>query len=163
MIGRTARRIYRTSGLARDGERVYKREEDIPFYQKQTRLVFEHCGHIAATSIHEYLGIGGYSAFEKALFEMSPDDIIPRDHGFHSAWARRRRFSSRRKWSQVKRQNTVPKYVVCNGDEGDRCVYGQERHGGRPHRILEGMMIAALACGASEGYIYVRAEYPIAV
>ena len=143
---------------------VYREQETIPFYSKQNRLVLEHCGHIDATSIEEYLGTGGYGAVEKALFDMSSEDILDEI----SASALRGRggggFPAGRKWSQVKRQRADQKYVVCNGDEGDPGAFmDRSIMEGDPHRMLEGMMIAGMACGASEGYIYVRAEYPMAV
>lgn len=142
----------------------YKKQEDIPFYKKQTRLVLQHCGHIDATSIKEYLGIGGYTAFEKALFEMTPDDIINQITESNLRGRGGGGFPAGRKWSQVKRQRASQKYVVCNGDEGDPGAFmDRSIMEGDPHRMLEGMMIAGLACGASEGYIYVRAEYPMAV
>ncbi len=143
---------------------VFKRQDEIPFYHKQTRVVLEHCGHIDATSIREYLGLGGYSAFEKALFDMTPDDII---NEVSEAALRGRGgggFPTGKKWAQVKRQKEPMKYVVCNGDEGDPGAFmDRSVMEGDPHRMIEGMMIAARACGASEGYIYVRAEYPLAV
>lgn len=142
----------------------YKKQEEIPFYKKQTRLVLEHCGHIDATSIDEYIGIGGYEAFEKALFEMSPDDII---HEVTESELRGRGgggFPAGRKWAQVKRQDSKQKYIVCNGDEGDPGAFmDRSIMEGDPHKLLEGMMIAGLACGATKAYIYVRAEYPMAV
>ena len=141
-----------------------KRQEDIPFYKKQTRRVLEHCGHIDATSIKEYLGIGGYSALEKALFELTPDQIITdvTDAGLRGRGGGG--FPTGRKWAQVKRQKAAQKYIVCNGDEGDPGAFmDRSIMEGDPHRMLEGMMVAGIACGASEGYIYVRAEYPMAV
>ncbi len=143
---------------------MHARQEDIPFYKKQTRIVLNHCGTIDATSIEEYLGIGGYTAFEKALLDMSADDII----GTITESRLRGRggggFPAGRKWAQVKRQNNFPKYIVCNGDEGDPGAFmDRSIMEGDPHRMLEGMMIAGAACGAAEGYIYVRAEYPLAV
>lgn len=147
----------------RTGE-VYKKQEEIPFYHQQTRVVLEHCGKIDATSIREYIAIGGYSAVEKALFDISPDDII---HEISKSSLRGRGgggFPAGRKWEQVKRQKEAQKYVVCNGDEGDPGAFmDRSIMEGDPHRMIEGMMIAAIACGASEGYIYVRAEYPLAV
>lgn len=142
----------------------YKKQEEIPFYKKQTRQVLQHCGHIDATSIKEYLGIGGYTAFEKALFEMTPDDIINQITESNLRGRGGGGFPAGRKWSQVKRQRASQKYVVCNGDEGDPGAFmDRSIMEGDPHRMLEGMMIAGLACGATEGYIYVRAEYPMAV
>ncbi len=146
------------------GGTIHKKQEEIPFYKKQTRLVLEHCGHIDATSIFEYLGIGGYTAFEKALFDMSADDIINEISESNLRGRGGGGFPTGRKWAQVKRQNTEQKYIVCNGDEGDPGAFmDRSIMEGDPHRMLEGMMIAGLACGASEGYIYVRAEYPMAV
>jgi len=148
----------------RNDHEVFKKQEEIPFYRKQTRYVLEHCGHIDATSIHEYLAAGGYSAFEKALFDMTFDDIIQAITDSNLRGRGGGGFPTGRKWSQVKRQKTKQKYIVCNGDEGDPGAFmDRSIMEGDPHRMLEGMLIAGLACGASEGYIYVRAEYPMAV
>lgn len=144
--------------------KVYKAQAQIPFYEKQTRLVLEHCGQIDATSLEEYVATGGYEAFEKALFEMSQDEII---HEVEESNLRGRGgggYPAGRKWAQVKRQSEPIKYVVCNGDEGDPGAFmDRSIMEGDPHRMLEGMMIAARACGSKEGYIYVRAEYPLAI
>ncbi len=148
----------------RNGDELFRKQDDIPFYKQQQRIVLEHCGKIDADSITEYIAAGGYKAFEKALFEMTPDEII--DEVTKSALRGRGGggFPAGRKWSQVKRQSEPQKYVVCNGDEGDPGAFmDRSIMEGDPHRMLEGMMIAAAACGASEGYIYVRAEYPLAV
>ncbi len=147
----------------RDGQ-IYAKQEDIPFYKQQTRVVLEHCGKIDADSIREYIAIGGYSAFEKALFDMSADDIISEVSKSNLRGRGGGGFPAGRKWAQVKRQTEPQKYVVCNGDEGDPGAFmDRSIMEGDPHRMLEGMMIAGVACGASEGYIYVRAEYPLAV
>ncbi|MBQ9756070.1 MAG: NADH-quinone oxidoreductase subunit NuoF [Clostridia bacterium] len=146
-----------------DGK-VYREQKEIPFYKKQTRMILDNCDKIDATSIEEYLGMGGYSALEKALFDMKPEDIV---NEISESGLRGRGgggFPAGRKWAQVARQNNFPKYVVCNGDEGDpgafmdRSVMEDD-----PHRMIEGMIIAGLATGANDGYIYVRAEYPKAV
>jgi NADH-quinone oxidoreductase subunit F len=143
---------------------TYEKQDDIPFYKKQTRIVLEHCGHIDATSIEEYFGIGGYLAFEKALFDMTADEIIVDITESNLRGRGGGGFPAGRKWSQVKRQKEHQRYIVCNGDEGDPGAFmDRSIMEGDPHRMLEGMMIAAVACGASEGYIYVRAEYPMAV
>ena len=147
----------------KNGE-IYKTQEEIPFYKKQTRVVLEHCGHIDSLSVKEYLSQGGYSAFEKALFDMTPDEVIEEvsDSGLRGRGGGG--FPAGRKWAQVKRQNAAQKYIVCNGDEGDPGAFmDRSIMEGDPHRMLEGMMIAGVACGATEGYIYVRAEYPLAV
>ena len=147
----------------RDGE-VYREQSEIPFYRQQTRMVLEHCGKIDADSIREYIAIGGYTAFEKALFDMDADKIVAEvsDSGLRGRGGGG--FPAGRKWEQVKRQKETPKYIVCNGDEGDPGAFmDRSIMEGDPHRMLEGMMIAGLACGANDGYIYVRAEYPLAV
>ncbi|MBE5785301.1 MAG: NADH-quinone oxidoreductase subunit NuoF [Clostridiales bacterium] len=152
------RLAYRQNG------KIYQKQDEIPFYQKQTRKVLEHCGHIDADSIHEYLAIGGYEAFEKALFDVTSEDIIKSitDSGLRGRGGGG--FPAGKKWSQVARQKSTPKYVVCNGDEGDPGAFmDRSIMEGDPHRMLEGMMIAGIAVGACEGYIYVRAEYPMAV
>ncbi len=146
-----------------DGK-VYSKQDEIPFYHKQTRLVLEHCGHIDATTIKEYFAVGGYAALEKALFEMDGDKIIQEvtDSGLRGRGGGG--FPAGRKWGQVRAQKTEQKYIVCNGDEGDPGAFmDRSIMEGDPHRLLEGMMIAGLACGADQGYIYVRAEYPMAV
>jgi NADH-quinone oxidoreductase subunit F len=143
---------------------IYPKQADIPFYSKQTRVVLEHCGHIDATSLKEYLGIGGYQAFEKALFEVDGEAIINEIMESNLRGRGGGGFPTGKKWTQVRRQKTAPKYIVCNGDEGDPGAFmDRSVMEGDPHRMLEGMMIAGIACGASEGYIYVRAEYPMAV
>ena len=143
---------------------VYPKQDEIPFYQKQTRVVLEHCGQIDATNIREYLGFGGYAAFETALFDRSPDDIIDEITKSNLRGRGGGGFPAGRKWAQVRRQTEPVKYVVCNGDEGDPGAFmDRSVMEGDPHRMLEGMMIAGLACGAEEAYIYVRAEYPLAV
>jgi len=148
----------------RKNEQHYPTQEEIPFYKKQTRLVLEHCGHIDATSVQEYLAIGGYKAFEKALFEMSPDEIVKEIEESNLRGRGGGGFPTGRKWSQVKRQNSEVKFIVCNGDEGDPGAFmDRSVMEGDPHRMLEGMMIAGIACGAAYGYIYVRAEYPLAI
>lgn len=165
IIDRTILAGEHIEGLAyeKDGE-ILKKQDDIPFYQKQTRVVLEHCGHIDATSIKEYLGIGGYTAFEKALFDMTGDEIIDEITESNLRGRGGGGFPTGRKWSQVKCQRTEEKYIVCNGDEGDPGAFmDRSVMEGDPHRVLEGMMIAGIACGASQGYIYVRAEYPMAV
>ena len=148
----------------RQDDIAYPRQQDIPFYRRQTRKVLEHCGATDATSIREYFALGGYSALEKALFDRTETEIV--DEVTRSGLRGRGGggFPAGRKWAQVARQKAPIKYVVCNGDEGDPGAFmDRSIMEGDPHRMLEGMMIAARATGASEGYIYVRAEYPLAV
>lgn len=143
---------------------VYEIQEKIPFYKKQTRVVLEHCGQIDATSIEEYLAVGGYKALEKVLFDMSEDEIINEISDSNLRGRGGGGFPAGRKWAQVRRQHEAIKYIVCNGDEGDPGAFmDRSIMEGDPHRMLEGMIIAAKATGAGEGYIYVRAEYPLAI
>ena len=152
------RLAYQKGGVVR------KKQDDIPFYKKQTRLVLKHCGHIDATSIKEYIAVGGYTAFEKALFDMSPEGIVKTISDSNLRGRGGGGFPTGKKWGQVARQKSPVKYIVCNGDEGDPGAFmDRSIMEGDPHRMLEGMMIAGRACGAKEGYIYVRAEYPKAV
>ena len=144
--------------------KVYRKQEEIPFYKKQTRIVLEHCGHINATSIRGYLAIGGYKAVEKALFDMNPDEIIQEITESNLRGRGGGGFPTGRKWASCRRQKEFPKYIVCNGDEGDPGAFmDRSIMEGDPHRMIEGMIIAGIAIGAQEGYIYVRAEYPLAV
>ena len=152
------RLLYELNGVR------YAKHNEIPFYAKQQRVVLENCGTTDAEDIDEYLAHDGYAAFEKALFEMPDEDICREilDSGLRGRGGAG--FPAGRKWDSVRRQPKGKKYVVCNGDEGDPGAFMDEGiMEGNPHSILEGMMIAAIAVGAGSGYIYVRAEYPLAV
>ncbi|MDK2810041.1 MAG: NADH-quinone oxidoreductase subunit [Petroclostridium sp.] len=152
------RLMYRWEG------RTYAAQEEIPFYKKQTRLVLEHCGHIDAESIREYIAKGGYKALSKCLFEMTPEQICKVVSDSNLRGRGGGGYPAGKKWSQVLAQNSAIKYVVCNGDEGDPGAFmDRSIMEGDPHRMIEGMIIAGVATGSSEGYIYVRAEYPLAV
>lgn len=142
----------------------YKKQEEIPFYKQQTRVALEDCGRINAESIKEYIAVGGYSAVAKSLFDMKPQQIV--DEITESCLRGRggAGFLTGRKWAQVLAQNEDIKYVVCNGDEGDPGAFmDRSMMEGDPHRLIEGMIIAGIATEAHYGYIYVRAEYPLAV
>lgn len=143
----------------------YIHQEDIPFYKKQLHVTLEHCGHINAESAEEYIAEGGYTALEKALFDMTPDEIISEisESGLRGRGGAG--FPTGKKWAQVAAHKDAPvKYIVCNGDEGDPGAFMDcSIMEGDPHRMIEGMIIAGIATGSEEGYIYVRAEYPLAV
>ena len=152
------RLVYHLDGTA------YPKQEDIPFYKKQHRVVLENCGTSDAEDIEEYIAKGGYSAFEKALFEMTDEQICRNilDSGLRGRGGGG--FPAGRKWDGARKQKSTKKYIVCNGDEGDPGAFmDRSVMEGNPHSVLEGMMIAGLAVGSDEGYIYVRAEYPLAV
>ena len=148
----------------RHGDEVCPKPEDIPFLSRQTRIVLENCGKIDAESIDEYIAAGGFSALAKAVTEMTPQEVI--DEVTKSGLRGRggAGFPAGKKWSQVARQAEKTRYVVCNGDEGDPGAFmdGSVMEGD-PYKMIEGMIIAAYAVGAENGYIYVRAEYPLSV
>ncbi|MBN1121850.1 MAG: NAD(P)H-dependent oxidoreductase subunit E [Anaerolineae bacterium] len=138
--------------------------QDIPFFERQQKIVLENCGIIDPEAITEYIAAGGYLALHKALTEMTPSEVIDvvtrsglrgRGGGGYPAGL---------KWVTVAKAESETKYVICNADEGDpgafmdRSVLESD-----PHRVIEGMAIAGYAVGANKGYIYVRAEYPLAV
>ncbi|MDR2096890.1 MAG: NADH-quinone oxidoreductase subunit NuoF [Spirochaetaceae bacterium] len=146
-----------------DGKSILKKAE-IPFYKKQTRIVLEQCGEIDAENIKEYLAVGGYSAFEKVLFDMTPEAVCKEVADSNLRGRGGAGFPAGQKWGDTLKAQGSPKYVVCNGDEGDPGAFmDQSVMEGVPHQMIEGMLIAAKAIGASQGYIYVRAEYPRAV
>ncbi|MBA7633243.1 Ion-translocating oxidoreductase complex subunit C [subsurface metagenome] len=139
-------------------------ERDVPFYKGQQRNVLRNCGVISPTNISHYIARGGYSALEKSLFKMVPEEIISQvtESGLRGRGGAG--FPTGRKWSFVRASPSDVKYIVCNGDEGDPGAFmDRAMLEGDPHSVVEGMLIAAYAMGAETGFIYVRAEYPIAV
>ncbi|MGI6092097.1 MAG: NADH-quinone oxidoreductase subunit NuoF [Veillonellaceae bacterium] len=137
---------------------------DIPFYKKQMRMVLANCGHIDPENIEEYIAVGGYEALGKALSEMQPADVIEE---VKKAGLRGRGgggFPTGLKWGFTRNAPGEKKYVVCNADEGDPGAFmDRSILEGDPHRIIEGMAVCGYAIGADEGYVYVRAEYPLAI
>ena len=140
------------------------REEDLPFYKKQLRVVFGKNGMIDPAKIDDYFAIDGYQALAKVLSEMTPESVIAE---VKKAGLRGRGgggFPTAVKWEGVRKAQGDPKYVIANGDEGDPGAYmDRSLMEGNPHSIIEGMIIGAYAVGAHEGYMYVRNEYPLAV
>ena len=150
--------------LYKKGDQTYVSPDEIPFIAKQTRIVLENCGRFDAESLEEYMAAGGFEALKKAMFEMTRDEVIDEVDKSGLRGRGGGGFPTGKKWGQVARQKSPVKYIVCNGDEGDPGAFmDRSIMEGDPHRMLEGMMIAGRACGAKEGYIYVRAEYPMAV
>lgn len=137
---------------------------EINFYKKQHRLVLENCGAINPEQIEEYIAVGGYEALAKAVTTMSPEDVVEE---VKKAGLRGRGgggFPTGMKWQFAKASVNDKKYVICNADEGDPGAFmDRSVLEGDPHKILEGMAICGYAIGADEGYIYVRAEYPLAI
>ena len=153
------RLLYTQNGVS------YQRRDDIPFYKNQHRVVLKNSGKSDAEDMTEYLALGGYTAFEKALFTMTGEEICREIANSGLRGRGGGGFPAGRKWESVRRHTEEPvKYIVCNGDEGDPGAFmDQGVMEGNPHSVLEGMMIAGVATGATEGYIYVCAEYPLAV
>jgi NADH:ubiquinone oxidoreductase subunit F (NADH-binding)/(2Fe-2S) ferredoxin len=137
---------------------------DLPFYRGQTRRVLQNCGFIDPANIDDYVVRGGYHALAKALAEMTPEEIIQEvtDSGLRGRGGAG--FPTGLKWHFTRTASGGQKYVVCNFDEGDPGAFmNRSEVEGDPHRLLEGLAIAAFAVGASKGYIYGRAEYPLAI
>ena len=144
--------------------KAYEEVEDIKFYQKQLRIVLRNCGSIDPENIDEYIAADGYKALEKVLFEMTPDQVIDE---LKTAGLRGRGgagFPTWMKWNFTKQAEGDEKYVVCNADEGDPGAYmDRSTLEGDPHSVLEAMTICGHTIGAHHGYIYIRAEYPLAI
>ena len=145
-------------------EQKYVQPSEIPFIAKQTRIVLENCGKLDAESLNEYLAASGFLALEKAMTQMTRDEVIDEIDKSGLRGRGGGGFPAGRKWKQVARQKDPIRYVVCNGDEGDPGAFmdGSVMEGD-PFKLIEGMMIAAYAVKAQDGYIYVRAEYPMSV
>jgi NADH-quinone oxidoreductase subunit F len=145
-------------------QRVCRGTADIPFYKAQQRFVLKECGVIDPDSLPEYLSHQGYQAACRAFTQMTPQELCAE---MEKAGLRGRGgggFPTGRKWEAARVQRAGTKYVICNGDEGDPGAFmDRSVMEGNPHSVIEGMMIAARAIGASEGFVYVRAEYPLAV
>ncbi len=145
-------------------EQVVSTAKEIPFYQKQVKVALANCGYIDPESLDEYIAQGGYEALGTLLTEKKPADAIE----IVSKSGLRGRggggFPTATKWKLAAGNKDSQKYIICNGDEGDPGAFmDRSLLEGDPHRVLEGMMIAAYAMGASKGFFYIRAEYPLAI
>ena len=144
--------------------RVHVRVDDIDFYQKQFRIVLRNCGFINPEEIDEYIARDGYAALEKVLFEMTPEEVIEELKASGLRGRGGAGFPTWMKWNFSRTTAGDVKYVVCNADEGDPGAYmDRSVLEGDPHSVLEAMAICGRTIGASEGYIYIRAEYPLAI
>ena len=145
------------------GQRIVH-EDEVPFYQKQKRVLLKDSGTIDPTSIEDYLAVGGYQALSRALVQMKPEEIIQevKDAGLRGRGGAG--FPAATKWQLCRQAPGDVKYVICNADEGDPGSF-QDRSiiEANPHSVLEGIIIGAYAIGANQGYIYIRHEYPLAV
>ncbi|PID28747.1 MAG: NADH-quinone oxidoreductase subunit NuoF [Candidatus Cloacimonadota bacterium] len=158
--GRPVKRLM----LKGDNKETYATKDEVPFYKKQVKVALENCGYINPESIDEYIAVGGYESAVKAITECKPEDVIKviKDSGLRGRGGGG--FPTGIKWETVNKASGTQKYVVCNGDEGDPGAFmDRSLLEGDPHRVLEGMLLAAYAVGASEGYFYIRAEYPLAI
>ena len=146
-----------------DGTKVQKLDE-LRFYKKQKRIALKNCGVINPEEIDEYIAFDGYKALERVLIEMTPEEVIEtiKQSGLRGRGGAG--FPTGKKWELTRNSEGTQKYVVCNADEGDPGAFmDRSILEGDPHSVLEAMAIAGYAIGANQGYIYVRAEYPIAV
>ncbi|MBR2068606.1 MAG: NADH-quinone oxidoreductase subunit NuoF [Candidatus Gastranaerophilales bacterium] len=144
-------------------EAIHK-NDDINFYAKQTRTALKNCGKINAESLEEAISVRGYEALAKVITENNPDNVIDTITKSGLRGRGGGGFPTGMKWKFTAANRGGKSYVVCNGDEGDPGAFmDRSVMEGDPHKLLEGMAIAAFAIGADEGYIYVRAEYPLAI
>jgi len=144
------------------GERIVK-DPDIPFYKNQMRIVFGNNRYINPKDIDDYVALGGYSALSKALFQMTPAQVLEEIKKSHLRGRGGGGFPTGIKWETTRNAPGEPKYVIVNCDEGDPGAYmDRSLMEGNPHSVLEGLIIGAYAMGSQEGFIYVRQEYPIA-
>ena len=145
-------------------QNIVNKLDDLTFYKKQKRIALKNCGIIDPENIDEYIAFDGYKALEKVLKEMTPEEVIKEvsDSGLRGRGGAG--FPTGKKWEFTRMAKGDQKYVVCNADEGDPGAFmDRSILEGDPHSVVEAMMIAGFAVGANKGYIYVRAEYPIAV
>lgn len=141
-----------------------KGSHEIGFYKKQHRYVLNECGHIDPEVIEEYISHGGYFNIQKILDNKKPEEVCEYVEKSGLRGRGGGGFPTGTKWKFANKENSDKKYIICNGDEGDPGAFmDRSLMEGNPHGVLEGMMIAAYAIGADEGYVYVRAEYPLAV
>jgi NADH:ubiquinone oxidoreductase subunit F (NADH-binding)/(2Fe-2S) ferredoxin/ferredoxin len=159
--GKYVERLFYHNPVTGEAISLYK---DVPFYSRQQRLILRNCGHINPEKIDDYLATGGYAALKKAIFKMQPTQIIEEISRSGLRGRGGAGFPTGKKWEEAYKAKEQPKYVVCNGDEGDPGAFmDRSVLEADPHSVLEGMAIAGYAIGTPYGYIYVRAEYPLAV
>jgi NADH-quinone oxidoreductase subunit F len=145
------------------GEEII-REEDVPFYKYQNRIVLANNGKLDPRDIEDYLRLGGYQAMAKALFQMSPEAVIEEVKKSGLRGRGGGGFSTGIKWEFCRKSPGDVKYIICNADEGDPGAYmDRSVLEGNPHSVIEGMIIGGYAIGAKEAYVYVRDEYPLAI
>ena len=138
-------------------------DED-PYFKKQLKIALKDCGDVHPEKIESYIAHDGYKAFDKVLFEMSPEEVIAEIKQSRLRGRGGAGFPTGLKWETVYKYVNPQKYVICNGDEGDPGAFmDRSVLEGNPHRVLEGMLIAGYAVGANKGFAYIRGEYPLAI
>jgi NADH:ubiquinone oxidoreductase subunit F (NADH-binding)/(2Fe-2S) ferredoxin/Pyruvate/2-oxoacid:ferredoxin oxidoreductase delta subunit len=158
--GREVKRLL----YSKDPVKRHAKVEDIKFYQKQYRIVLRNCGFIDPENIEEYIAREGYAALEKVLFSMSKEDVIEELKTTGLRGRGGAGFPTWMKWNFTKQASSEEKFIVCNADEGDPGAYmDRSTLEGDPHSVLEAMTIAGHTVGAQKGFIYIRAEYPLAI
>lgn len=159
--GEPVERLLYTEPTSGEKDKYYR---DIMFYKKQERMVLKNCGHINPEKIDEYIITGGYRGLVKALTEYKPEEVIEEVKTSGLRGRGGGGFPTGLKWQFTAQAEGDQKYVVCNADEGDPGAFmDRSILEGNPHSVIEGMIIAGYAVGANEGYVYVRAEYPLAI
>ena len=161
MRGEKVERLYFRDPVTDEAIPTYR---EINFYKKQKRLILRNCGRINPERIADYIASGGYEALKKVLSQMSPEDVIDevRRSGLRGRGGAG--FPTAQKWEFCKKAPGEEKYLICNADEGDPGAFmDRSTMEGDPHTVIEGMLIAAYAIGANHGYVYCRAEYPLAI
>ncbi len=159
--GQVLDRLLYTDSVS--GEKIVH-EADIPFYRAQNRVLLGQNKLVDPCKIEDYIAIGGYAALAKALTSMKPEEVIAEIKASGLRGRGGAGFPTGRKWELCRRASGEDKYVICNADEGDPGAYmNRAVLEGNPHSVLEGIIIGAYAIGAQHGFIYVRAEYPLAV
>ncbi|MBU1050467.1 SLBB domain-containing protein [Candidatus Bipolaricaulota bacterium] len=159
--GRPVRRLLWETPEAR---RIAEEKKQVPFFEKQQKIVLANCGEIDPENIEEFIATGGYEALGRALTEKSPEELIETLVASGLRGRGGAGFPTGLKWRFVARESGKTKVVVCNADEGDPGAFmDRSLLEGDPHSVIEGMTIAAYAVGANHGYVYVRAEYPLAI
>jgi NADP-reducing hydrogenase subunit HndC len=157
--GRPVKRL-----MEQDKEVPVTVKDDIPFYQKQVKVALKNCGYLDPESLDEYIALGGYEALGNAMTNMTQEEVVNviKKSGLRGRGGAG--FPTGMKWDFVRKAEGSPKYIVCNADEGDPGAFmDRSLLEGDPHRVIEGMMLAACATGASKGFFYIRAEYPLAI
>ncbi|MDR2048981.1 MAG: NADH-quinone oxidoreductase subunit NuoF [Treponema sp.] len=159
--GREVKRLLYKEEASKKAETAI---EDIQFYQKQFRVVLRNCGVIDPENIDEYIAREGYSGLEKVLFEWTPEQIIEEVKTSGLRGRGGAGFPTWLKWDLARKAQGDIKYVICNADEGDPGAYmDRSTIEGDPHSVIEGMITAGKAIGANQGFVYIRAEYPLAI